>query len=237
MIMDKILLIDDDVELAELLKEYLLQEGLEVTLAHSGEDGLNKINNESFDLLVLDVMLPGLSGLELLPMIRSNHNIPVLMLTARGDEIDRIIGLELGADDYLAKPSSPRELFARIKAILRRSRMMPSQQPNEKLSMGDLSIETSSRQVFVKQKVCELTGTEFNLLLELMRNHGNVQSREELSLKILDRRLTAFDRSLDMHVSNLRKKLSLGEGNLPAIKTIRGSGYIFTEPSIGGAGS
>ena len=234
--MDKILLIDDDVELAKLLKEYLQQEGLQVALAYNGEDGFDKIKKESFDLLVLDIMLPGLSGLELLPLIRANHNLPILMLTARGDEIDRIIGLELGADDYLSKPTSPRELLARIKAILRRSRMMPTQQTDERLSIGELTIEPSSRQVFVEKKACELTGTEFNLLLELMKNQGNVQSREALSLKILDRRLSAFDRSLDMHVSNLRRKLRLGESNLPAIKTIRGSGYIFTEPSNGEAG-
>ena len=233
--MDKILLIDDDVELTKLLEEYLQQEGLQITLAHNGEDGLDKINKQSFDLLVLDVMLPGLSGLDLLPLIRAKHDLPVLMLTARGDEIDRIIGLELGADDYLAKPSSPRELLARIKAILRRSRMIPNHPSNEKLSVGALSIDVSSRQVFVEDKSCELTGTEFNLLLELMRNQGSVQSRESLSLKILDRRLSAFDRSLDMHVSNLRRKLRLGEGKLPAIKTIRGSGYIFTEPPNAGA--
>ncbi len=230
--MDKILIIDDDSELSKLIQEYLQQEGLQVTLAVDGETGLDKLATEPFDLLVLDVMLPGLNGFELLPKIRSMDTIPVLMLTARGDEIDRIVGLELGADDYLAKPSSPRELLARIKAILRRSRMIPNQHTNENFSIGELSVDVSSRQVLVYQKNCDLTGTEFNLLVELIRNRGKVQSREDLCLKILDRRLTAFDRSLDMHISNLRRKLSLGEDNLPAIKTIRGSGYIFTEPLL-----
>ncbi len=230
--MDKILIIDDDSELSKLIQEYLQQEGLQVTLAVDGETGLDKLATEPFDLLVLDVMLPGLNGFELLPKIRSMDTIPILMLTARGDEIDRIVGLELGADDYLAKPSSPRELLARIKAILRRSRMIPNQHANENFSIGELSVDVSSRQVLVYQKNCDLTGTEFNLLVELIRNRGKVQSREDLCLKILDRRLTAFDRSLDMHISNLRRKLSLGEDNLPAIKTIRGSGYIFTEPLL-----
>ncbi len=229
--MDKILLIDDDIELSVLLKEYLQEEGLAVTLAHDGESGLALLQAEAFDLLVLDVMLPGISGLEVLPKVRTTHSIPVLMLTARGDEIDRIVGLELGADDYLSKPCSPRELQARIKAILRRSRMMPSEFKDENFCYGDLSIEVASRQVLLKTIPCPVTGTEFNLLLELMRHPGMVQSREELSIKILDRRLTAFDRSLDMHISNLRRKLHLGEKNLPSIKTIRGAGYIFTLPT------
>lgn len=228
--MDKILLIDDDVELAELLKEYLQEEGLSVSLAHDGESGLKELQSNSFDLLILDVMLPGISGLEVLPKIRTTHTIPVLMLTARGDEIDRIVGLELGADDYLAKPCSPRELLARIKAILRRSRLMPNSHDDEKIQCGKLTIDSASRQVLVAEEACVLTGTEFNLLLEMMKNMGSLLLREELSRKILGRRLSAFDRSLDMHVSNLRKKLNLGSSDLPAIKTIRGSGYILTQP-------
>ena len=224
--MNSLLLIDDDVELCHLLKEYLQTEGYQITLAHTAAEGIELCCTGSFDLFILDVMLPDLSGLDLLPKIRQIKTTPILMLTARGDEIDRIIGLELGADDYLSKPCNPRELLARIKSILRRSRIT-ARSSQKNLMMGELKVQTTTRSVYCYSEERKLTGTEYNLLVELMNSPNELIKRETLSQNILGRRLSAFDRSIDMHVSNLRKKLSLGETGLPNIKTIRGAGYIL----------
>ena len=224
--MNSLLLIDDDVELCHLLREYLQAEDYQITLAHTATEGIELCCSRPFDLLILDVMLPDLSGLDLLPKIRQIKTTPILMLTARGDEIDRIIGLELGADDYLSKPCNPRELLARIKSILRRSRIT-ARSSQKNLMMGELKVQTTTRSVYCYSEERKLTGTEYNLLVELMNSPNELIKRETLSQNILGRRLSAFDRSIDMHVSNLRKKLSLGETGLPNIKTIRGAGYIL----------
>lgn len=228
--MSKILIIDDDQTLAELLQEYLQAEGLIVTLKHDLATGLSCCLENEFDLVILDVMLPDGSGFDVIPKIREKLWIPILMLTARGDEVDRIVGLEIGADDYIAKPCSPRELHARIKALLRRANINIQQNSSETIELGDLMINFSSREVRCHQQSIALTGTEFNLLTEFARNPGQLMTKDSLSQQILGRRLSAFDRSIDMHVSNLRKKLSLGQSNLPNLKTIRGSGYILTAP-------
>jgi len=231
--MANILIIDDDKSLAELLKEYLQAEGLSVTIKHNLNSGLACCLSNSFDLLILDVMLPDGSGFDVIPKIREQQIIPILMLTARGDEVDRIVGLEIGADDYIAKPCSPRELHARIKALLRRANLSVAKEQIQNIELGDLQINYSCREVFCKQELVTLTGTEFNLLTELSKNLGKLLSKETLSQQVLGRRLSAFDRSIDMHVSNLRKKLHLGAFNLPDLKTIRGCGYILTAP-VGG---
>ncbi|HFB65395.1 MAG TPA: response regulator [Aeromonadales bacterium] len=227
--MDKILLIDDDKSLAKLLQEYLEGEGLNVTLAYDLKQGLDIFPDKDFDLIILDVMLPDGNGFDIIPKIRKQSWTPILMLTARGDEVDRIIGLELGADDYLAKPCSPRELFARIKALLRRSRIQALETNQNIFENGRLKLIINTREVFSNKKIMVLTGTEFNLLLELMKQTAQLVTRDFLSQQVLGRRLTAFDRSIDMHISNLRKKLHLGQDNLPDIKTVRGAGYILTK--------
>ena len=218
----KILLVDDDAELCALLVELLTREGLAVECAHEGTRGLDRALYGGFDLVILDVMLPGLDGFEILHRLRAKSRVPVLMLTARGEDADRISGLEMGADDYLGKPFNPRELLARMRAILRRLEQPPSQEgPFE---VNGVSIDPGTRQVAVNGRPVDLTTIEFDILEFLMHSAGQVRSRDDLMEHLYHRKATAFDRSIDMHISHLRKKLETGR---PLIKTIRGVGYQF----------
>jgi two-component system response regulator CpxR len=233
--MNRILVIDDDIELCELLNEYLSSEGFIVQTAHHGELGAQQALADDFALVVLDVMLPGLNGFDVLRKIREASKVPVIMLTARGDDIDRIVGLELGADDYLPKPFNPRELVARIRAVQRRSEAMEIkenevQQKRQELHVGDVVLCPANRSVKRNGQAIELTSVEFTLLEILLRQAGEVISREELVAKALGRRLSAYDRSIDVHVSALRKKLGHQYGNMERIKTIRGIGYLYSRP-------
>jgi two-component system response regulator CpxR len=227
-----ILIIDDDVELCELVTEYLEDEGFEVHSVHDGTTGVERCLAEEPDLVILDVMLPGLGGFAVLAKIREKSKVPVVMLTARGEEVDRIVGLEMGADDYLPKPFNPRELVARIRAILRRTAgIAETGDEAAVITVEDLEMDIGSRRVHCSSGEVDLTGAEFGVLETLVRAAGTVVSRDELSRKALGRRASAFDRSLDVHLSNLRRKL----GPLPAggerIKTVRGVGYLYVKPS------
>lgn len=233
--MNRILVIDDDIELCELLSDYLTSEGFTVETINHGEEGAEQALAEEYSLVVLDVMLPGMNGFDVLRKIRKTSKLPVIMLTARGDDIDRIVGLELGADDYLPKPFNPRELAARIRAIQRRTEVMVSAltsaaQHSSEVSVGDVVLSTVSRSVKREGESIELTSVEFTLLEVLLRQAGQVIGREELVEKALGRRLFAYDRSIDVHVSALRKKLGHHYGNLERIKTIRGVGYLYSLP-------
>lgn len=223
-------MIDDDEELCDLVSEYLTVEGFEVEAVHNGESGLGRALENKHDLIILDVMLPKKNGFDVLRDLREKSKIPVLMLTARGDDMERIVGLEIGADDYLSKPFNPRELVARLRAILRRTANDESNQNSlaEKIQVDDIEISVSARSAKRKGEDLPLTGVEFDLLVNLLRNAGNIVKKEDLSLQVLDRRLSPFDRSLDMHVSNLRKKLGTRENGDERIKTIRSVGYIYT---------
>ncbi|MGC9194128.1 MAG: response regulator transcription factor [Syntrophobacteraceae bacterium] len=233
--MSRILIIDDDFELCELLTEYVKPEGFEITSVHDGEQGLHRALSQKglYDLIVLDIMLPGMNGFEVLQKLRSQIDTPVLMLTARDEEVDRIVGLEMGADDYLAKPFNPRELIARTRAILRRTgdrhdRIFPMP---EMIRIGDIEMDTGSRIVRREGEKIELTSVEFGFLELLLRAAGHVVSREQLTESVLGRSLTAFDRSVDVHLSSLRKKLGHRFGELERIKTVRGAGYVYVNPS------
>lgn len=229
----QILMIDDDTELCQLVAEYLALDGFSFEAVHDGQLGLDRVKDANADLILLDVMLPSLDGLSVLRALRAGPYCPVLMLTARGDDIDRILGLELGADDYLAKPFNPRELVARIKAILRRVELAQadSQQQITLLNVNEVLLNTQNRQVSCCGHLISLTATEFQLLEHLMRRSGEVISKDELSKSVLGRRLQMYDRSLDMHVSNIRKKLAQFSA-IEKIQTLRGSGYLFlSEPS------
>lgn len=221
----RILVIDDDVELAGLLKQFLQREGFSVEFAHDGKAGLDMALHGGFDLVVLDVMLPGMDGFEILRKLRPQTRVPVLMLTARGEDVDRIVGLELGADDYLAKPFNPRELAARIRAVLRR---MEPKVSSSRLEVNGVTLDPGTREVFHNGKPVELTTVEFDILEHLMRAAGRVLSRDALMEAMYNRKATAFDRSMDMHISHLRRKL---ETNGPLIKTVRGVGYQFAQSS------
>ncbi|MBC7358638.1 MAG: response regulator transcription factor [Desulfacinum sp.] len=237
----RLLVIDDDVELCELLSQYLEPHGFRVSSVHDGEAGLRAVAEEAFDLVVLDVMLPGLDGLEVLRRLRTLSSIPVVMLTARGDDVDRIVGLELGADDYLPKPFNPRELLARLRAVLRRARHPELAPPPleagsarpEGVRVGDVELHTGTRTATCGGRPLRLTTVEFNLLEAMLRAAGRVLSREELSLLVLGRKLQPYDRSLDVHVSNLRKKLGDGPQGAERIKTVRGVGYLYCLPEEG----
>jgi len=225
--MSHLLLIDDDLGLAELLAQLLELEGFELTLAHDGQTGLNLALEHNFDLILLDVMLPKLNGFEVLKALRANKQTPVLMLTARGDEIDRVVGLEIGADDYLPKPFNDRELVARIKAIIRRSQPLPGDTPPTVFEYGDIKLDPGRLEVYCQDQLLILTGTEFGLLFELVQHSGELISKETLSEKVLNKKLMPYDRSLDMHLSNLRKKLPERTDGRPRVKTLRGKGYIW----------
>lgn len=221
----KILIIDDDRELGEMLKEFLAPDHLDVSARLSGEDGLQALQEETWDLLILDIMLPGMSGIDVLKEIRRSSEVPVIMLTARGDDVDRILGLEFGADDYLSKPFNPRELVARIKAIMRRSR--PDEKRVSALAVGSLEVDVRSRRVSAGGESLRLTGTEFELLRCLAESPGKVVSKEQLTQQVLGRRYLPYDRSIDTHVSNVRGKLSSAGVNNPSIRSQRGVGYLL----------
>ncbi len=225
----RLLVIDDDQELCELLVEYLGGEGFAVDAVHDGELGLERAGTPGYDLVVLDVMLPGLNGLEVLRRLRAASRVPVVMLTARGDEVDRVVGLELGADDYLPKPFNPRELAARIRAVLRRTERGGAA-PDGLLRVADLELDPGARRVRVGGAEVELTGVEFALLERLLRAAGEVVERVDLSREVLGRRPSPFDRSLDVHLSNLRRKLGPSGSGGERIKTIRGVGYQYLRP-------
>jgi len=229
--MFRILLIDDDEELCELISEYLTVEGFTVEAVHDGEAGLQKATAGEHDLIILDVMLPKKNGFDVLRELRHETQIPVLMLTARGDDMERIVGLEIGADDYLAKPFNPRELVARLRAILRRTQTSAEDSPpvsSEKIQIEDVEVSLSARSARREGEDLNLTSVEFDLLAELLKNAGKVVKKEDLNQSVLGRRLSPFDRSLDMHISNLRKKLGARDGGEERIKTIRSVGYIYT---------
>ncbi|MDY0586210.1 response regulator [Pasteurella multocida] len=229
--MPKILLVDDDVELIELLAELLTLEGFEIDMANNGLQALQKLDL-SYDLVLLDIMMPVLNGVETLKKIRQEFSVPVIMLTARGDDIDRILGLELGADDYIPKPFNDCELVARIKAILRRTQPAATLNTEVKENRSefvfcDITLYPGRQQAFHHDKDLELTGTEFALLQKLVLNPGQILSRESLSIEILGKQLTPFDRAIDMHMSNLRKKLPPRTDGSPWFKTLRGRGYLL----------
>lgn len=228
----RILLVDDDRELCEMLADYFVPEGFETVAVFDGETGLQRAREGGFDLVVLDVMLPGLNGFEVLKRMRETLHTPVLMLTARGDDVDRIVGLEIGADDYLSKPFNPRELAARIRAILRRATApQPGSEVDETVTVGGLRLDPGTHRAFLDDHDLELTGAEFRILGVLMRRAGRVVSRDELTREALGREHTPFDRSVDTHVSNLRKKIGpVGDGGTP-IRNVRGAGYLLERPA------
>lgn len=221
-----ILIIDDDIELCGLLAEYLGQAGFTVSACHEATPGLEAALSGAPAFLILDVMLPGCSGFELLQQIRQTSPIPVLMLTARGDEVDRIVGLELGADDYLPKPFNPRELVARIRAIQRRGRSRPP--VPAKLIAEDITLDTGTRTVYQHDQEIFLTAVEYSLLLVLIEHIGLVVRRDDLTREVLGRELEHFDRSIDVHISSLRKKLGHHVHGVERIKTVRSVGYMYS---------
>ncbi len=224
--MYQILIIDDDITLTQMLAEYLQQNGFSVAVENSPLLGLKKMRENQFDLVLLDVMMPEMDGFETLKQLRNFSVVPVIMLTAKGEDYDRILGLELGADDYLAKPFNHRELLARMKALTRRMDDLSVFNQVQNLEFHGIKIEEASQRAMISDHELELTNTEFQLLVALMRHAGNLLTKEKLSEDVLGRRLSPFDRSLDMHVSNVRKKLAQ-QGIENVIKTMRGSGYIF----------
>ncbi|MFA0028153.1 response regulator [Vibrio breoganii] len=225
--MPHILLVDDDTELTALLEDILTYEGFTVSQAHNGIEGLEAIN-EDIDLILLDIMMPKMSGMEMLKQLRENWQTPVLFLTAKGEEVDRVIGLELGADDFLPKPFSDRELLARIRAILRRTQNTPAT-PASNNTFDDISLNPGAQEAYCEDALLDLTSTEYALLEYFLRNPGQALTKENISLEVLGKRLAAFDRAVDMHVSNLRKKLPERKDGKPRIKTLRGKGYLFVE--------
>ncbi len=227
--MTRVLLVDDDVELAAMLREYLEQEGFEVGVAHDGESGVREALTGRYAIAVLDVMMPRLNGVEALRQIRAGSRIPVLMLTAKGDDIDRIIGLELGADDYVPKPCSPRELVARLRAILRRVEEVAPGAAEGPIVVGPLTLWPERRMAQWHDQALELTSTEYSLLEALARQAGRVVSKHDLSELALRRPLARFDRSIDVHVSSIRHKLGARPNGDSWIQTVRGQGYQFVK--------
>jgi two-component system response regulator CpxR len=219
-----ILIADDDIELCELLQEFFESEDFKVELAHDGRAALVAMEKPGIDLVVLDVMMPEMNGLDVLKELRRESRMPVIMLTARGDDLDRILGLELGADDYVAKPCNPRELLARIRAVLRRT---GSTGVSNVLQVDDLELNQGSRTLLLRGEPVELTSTEFSILQSLLQNGGAVVSKRDLYVEALGREPVAHDRSVDMHVSNLRRKLGPGMNGENRIETIRGIGYQY----------
>lgn len=221
-----ILLVDDDLELCALLKRYLERELFRVTLAHDANDGLEQALTGKYQAVILDVMLPGGNGVEILRAIRQRSDLPVLMLTAKGDEMDRIKGLEIGADDYMPKPANPRELAARLRSVLRRNRS--AEVADVTISLDELHIDLDQHLVRRHNETLDLTATEFNILTVLAREAGKVVEKNRLAEQSMQRSLTLYDRSLDMHLSNLRKKLGPNRHGEQRIKTVRGIGYMYT---------
>lgn len=225
-----ILIIDDDIKLIELLTEYLEQHPFKISYLPDGRHTLEKIEDKTPDLIILDYMMPGKDGLEVLRDIRTRYDLPVIMLTARGDDTDKIVGLELGADDYLAKPFNPRELLARMKAVLRR-RTLPfsNQQYDTILRIDDLVLNRAAHTIEVNGRSMDLSTTEFNILNVLMKHPNRVLSRDQIMTMAKGKDFMAFDRSIDIHISKLRSKIEINPASPKRIKTVWGSGYMFTE--------
>jgi two-component system phosphate regulon response regulator OmpR len=223
---DRILLIEDDRRLAEMVRNYLGGAGFDVTVAPKGGAGLALQSRESFDAIVLDLMLPDMDGLEVCRRVRAQADIPILMLTARGDAMDRVVGLELGADDYLPKPFEPRELLARLRAILRRAK---GERKAEVLRFGRLEIDVDARHVRLDGEVRTLTGYQFALLLALAHNAGRVMSRDTIMDQLKNERLEAFDRSIDVHISRIRAAIEDDPKTPRRVITVRGAGYVFAK--------
>lgn len=225
-----VLLIDDDVDLCVMLTEYLSRYGFNVVSAYRGDAGLETARRGAWAMILLDVMLPGLDGFEVLKQIRTFSSVNVLLLTARGEEIDRIVGLEIGADDYVPKPFNPRELLARMRAILRRSAAQAGPESAGPLRAGNLVLDASTRTVTQAGRRLDLTDAEFVLLELFLQKAGTIVERDELAKAVLGRELSPFDRSLDMQISRLRKKLAVAGQHEEALKTVRGTGFLFTAP-------
>jgi DNA-binding response OmpR family regulator len=228
----RILVIDDDVKLCRLVRDYLQPLGFDVSAVHDGITGIDTAVKGSFAAVILDVMLPGVQGLEVLRRIRAQSNVPVLMLTGRGEEADRIVGLELGADDYLPKTFSTRELLARLRAVIRRSSVTAREQEEtpQTVVVGDLTIDEGARSAELQGTLLQLTAVEFDLLRSLAKGAGRVKTREQLLLEVTDRNFDVFDRSIDVHISSLRKKLGDDPKSPRFIVTVRGAGYLMRKP-------
>jgi len=224
---DRILLIEDDARLAEMVKNYLGESGFSITIAPTGRAGLGLYGRQEFDALILDLMLPDMDGLEVCRKIRAGAQTPILMLTARGDAMDRVVGLEIGADDYLPKPFEPRELLARLRAILRRSKR--GEEHSELMRFGRLEIDVGARQVRRDSETCTMTGYQFELLLVLARHAGRVMSREAIMDLMKNERLDAFDRSIDVHISRIRAAIEDDPKKPRRVITVRGAGYVFAK--------
>ncbi len=222
----RILLVEDDARLAAMVESYLGEAGYAVAIAGDGETAIERHRTGHFDLVVLDLMLPDIDGLEVCRRIRATSDTPILMLTARGDAMDRVVGLELGADDYLPKPFEPRELLARLKAVLRRGR---GESAAEILRFGRLEIDVGARQVRLDDAPVDLTGYQFALLLELARSAGRVMTRDALMDRVRNERLEAFDRSIDVHVSRIRAAIEDDPKKPRRVITVRGAGYVFAK--------
>src|SRR5580692_5998413 len=229
--MARVLIIDDDVELCRLLAERLSSEDFSIEAIHNGQRGLERVLSEDYALVILDLMLPGMKGLDVLRHVRERSAVPVLILTARGEDVDRILGLEIGADDYLPKPFNPRELIARIRAILRRTQY--ANKGTAPLVVDDIRLDRTAREAWVNKKPIDLTSVEFSLLETLLQHAGQVVTREHLTESVLGRKLGPFDRVIDVHVSNVRRKLGSAQGG-ERIKSVRGSGYLFVARSDAG---
>jgi len=227
----RILVVDDDVELCELVAEYLTPEGFEVEAVYDGIRGIESALSGEYSLAILDVMLPGMQGFEVLRQIRAKSRLPVIILTARGEDVDRIVGLEIGADDYLPKPFNPRELAARIQAVLRRS-AQNSTTAGERIILGDVELEESARIARCGNRELELTSLEFDILAIFLKRPGQVVTREDLAKAVLGRELVPLDRSIDVHISNLRKKLGPYADGANRIRNIRRVGYIYAIPGM-----
>jgi DNA-binding response OmpR family regulator len=229
----RILVVDDDVELCELIEQYLRSQGFQVDAVHDGTTGVASALSDSYAMVILDVMLPGVRGFEALRQIRAKSSIPVIMLTAHGEDVDRIVGLEIGADDYMPKPFNPRELAARIHAVLRRTAAGAAKEPQNPISirLDDIRLDTRARMARHKTRDLELTSAEFELLALFFKSPGQVLSREDLVKNALGRELEPSDRSLDVHISNLRKKLGPFEDGTERIRAIRNVGYVYVVPN------
>lgn len=222
----KILLVDDDLELGTMLSQYLIAEGFDATLVLSGKAGIEGAMSGEYSAMILDIMLPDMSGIDVLRQVRQICRLPVIMLTAKGDNIDRVIGLEMGADDYVPKPCYPRELVARLRAVLRRVEEQPVVVENKEVaSWGELTLNPATRISEWQKKPFDLTASEFNLLDLLLRSPDRVVSKDELSEKGLGRPREAYDRSVDVHISNIRQKLSALTNDIVTIETVRSIGY------------
>jgi len=230
-ISEHVLVIDDDVELCNLVSRFLMREGFQIDAVNGGAQGIERALSGDYALVVLDVMMPEMSGFDVLRRIRAESPLPVLMLTARGDALDRVLGLEMGADDYLPKPFSPPELAARIRAILRRAKPgVPVTQGNTTIAIGEIELDSGARVVRHGHQLINLTTVEFDLLEALMRGAGQVLNREKLTRDILGREFSPFDRSIDTHVCNLRKKIGPLPDGTDRIKGVRGIGYLYALP-------